>query len=99
MFALTVASTSAPRVASTAGWMAVTSELMCAGASAGDTFGASACSGSLAIVPNGRDSRMAATAVVRMENLDFMVLVASDVRIAVVRLFSGLTRPATAGKL
>jgi hypothetical protein len=26
-------------------------------------------------------------------------LVASDVRIAVVRLFSGLTRPATAGKL
>ena len=42
-------------------------------------WAASACSGSLAIVPNGRDSRMAATAVVRRENLDFMVLVASDV--------------------
>jgi hypothetical protein len=54
-----------------------------ASASAGDTFAAaSACSGSLAIVPNGRDSRMAA-AVVRIENLDFMVLVAGDVWIAV----------------
>jgi len=58
-------------------------ELPSASASAGDTFGASACSGSLAIVPNGRDSRMAATAVVRIENLDFMVLVAGDVWIAV----------------
>ena len=35
---------------------------------------------------------MAATAVVRIENLDFMVLVASDVCIAVVGLFSGLTK-------
>ena len=53
----------------------------------------------MAIVPNGKDSRMAATAVVRIENLDFMVWVASDVCIAVARLFSGLTRPAAAGKL
>ena len=53
----------------------------------------------MAIVPDGRDSRMAATAVVRIENLDFMVLVASDVCFAVVRLLSGLTRPAAAGKL
>jgi hypothetical protein len=52
----------------------------------------------LAIATNGRDSRIAAAAV-RMENLDFMVLVASDVCISVVRLFSGLTRPAAAGKL
>ena len=44
-----------------------------ASASAGDTFGAaSACAGSLALVPNGRITEIAAQAAARMEEFAFM---------------------------